>query len=624
MLHSIRSPEDIRGLSYEECAVLAGEIREEILRTVSKNGGHLASNLGVVETVLAVHRMFDTPRDTLLFDVGHQCYAHKLLTGRQDGFSSIRQFGGLSGFTFREESPYDTVTAGHSGASLSVALGMAEADRLAGRDCYTVCVIGDGAFTNGMIFEALNNCVGRRGLRLIILLNDNEMSISRNVGGLSAYLTRVRTSRRYHAFKRRLEKMLRRIPLLGNSLAVLARRIKDSLKRLTRQETVFENLGISYIGTVDGNDQAHLEEVLSEAKAKDVPCLVHVITRKGCGYPPAEKEASRYHAVAPFDRETGAVPATSDTFSAVFGRTLCRLAEEDESITAITAAMCDGTGLAPFAAAYPERLFDVGIAEEHAVAFGGGLSLRGKKPVVALYSTFSQRVYDQLFHDIALQKTPLVLALDRAGLVPGDGLSHQGIYDAALFSSIPGISIWSPDTFEDLEKTLAAAVNTSALTVIRYPRGKEMPAERSVLRRGETLSFTETPQPHITIFTYGRLTARVLEAASSLRGKCRIRVVRLDRIYPLDPREILPLTADSPAVLFAEEGILSGGIGEKLAALLSENGYSGTVRIRAIRDRFVPGGDLASLETLLGFTPAALADWILESHTQKSEDTNRD
>ena len=611
MLASIRSPEDIRGLSYDELLTLAGEIREEILRTVSHSGGHLASNLGTVELTLALHRMFRTPEDTLLFDVGHQCYTHKLLTGRYDRFSALRQFGGLSGFTSRGESPYDTVSAGHSGSSLSIALGMAEADRAAGRERWTVCVIGDGAFTNGMIYEALNNCLRSRDLRLLIVLNDNEMSISKNVGGLSDYLTEVRTSPRYFAFKRRLEKGLERIPGIGGGLASFARRIKEWLKKVLGQDTLFDALGIPYVGTVDGGDLARLEEVLTAAKARGKLCLVHVLTHKGAGYADAEAHPDVYHSVSPFDPAVGVQPRKADgDFSSVFGETVTALAEKDARVSAVTAAMRDGTGLASFAKRFPERFYDVGIAEEHAVSFAAGLSLSGQRPVCALYATFAQRVYDQVFHDVALQNIPFVLALDRAGLVPGDGKTHQGLYDVAMLSSVPGIRIISPETADEVRFALTEAVGSDTATVVRYPKGTPRAGDRSDFTDLDTVQYAGPENADVAVVTYGRLTENVSEARKLLPD-VSVRIVKLVTVCPLDRAAIRRAIGGAGRLLLVEEGIRAGGVMERLAAGLAEDGVTVPLAIRAVEDRFVPAGTVQELEELLGFSPRAIAEAVL-------------
>ncbi|MBR4185332.1 MAG: 1-deoxy-D-xylulose-5-phosphate synthase, partial [Clostridia bacterium] len=470
-LPEIRGPEDVKALPEEALPVLADELRETILSVVSKNGGHLASNLGAAELAVALHRCFRTPEERIVFDVGHQAYAHKLLTGRYGLFPTLRQTGGISGFTNRSESPFDVMTAGHSGSSLSAAVGIAEAERMAGSDRWTVAVIGDGSFTNGMVYEALNS-LADSGLRICVVLNDNEMSISKNVGGLSRHLSAIRTSGRYFSFKLYAKRIFSKIPLVGGGLVRAARGFRDLVKRTTGAETFFEKLGLEYIGPVNGNDIKKLIRVFEEAKTKDGPVIVHCVTKKGLGYPDAEAHPELYHSTGPFDLEKGVLPQPLSGFTAAVSDTLVRMAEKDGKITAITAAMKDGCGLAAFAERVPERFFDAGIAEEHAAAMAGGMAAAGLKPVLVLYSTFSQRIFDQLWHDVALQGSHILLCLSHAGLVPGDGVTHQGIYDAALLSRIPGITIRSPSSPEEIPAALEAAAREDGIAVVRYPKGK--------------------------------------------------------------------------------------------------------------------------------------------------------
>ncbi|MBP5231715.1 MAG: 1-deoxy-D-xylulose-5-phosphate synthase [Clostridia bacterium] len=441
ILETISSPEDLKQIPAEQIPALTNEIREELLRTVSQTGGHLASNLGVVELTVALHRVFDCPTDSILFDVGHQSYVHKLLTGRSGAFSSLRSFGGLSGFTSREESECDAFGCGHSSTSVSAAVGIATANRLNGSDAYTVAVIGDGAFTGGMVYEALNNCAGCTNL--IIVLNDNNMSIAKNVGAMDTYLNRFRNSAKYFRMKNGIKQFFGKIPLIGGGLVRVSRAVKRGVKKLLIRENFFEHLGLSYYGPLDGNDEALLETVLKEAK-KDGKCsVVHVCTKKGKGYSPAEERPDLYHGVGRFRPEEGVLPQPDapQTFSDAFGEALCDLAEENRDICAITAAMPDGTGLLPFQERFPDRFFDVGIAEEHAVTFACGLAAKGLRPVFAVYATFAQRCYDQILHDCAIQKLPVVFAFDRAGFVGPDGVTHHGVFDVSFLNAIPGIDI---------------------------------------------------------------------------------------------------------------------------------------------------------------------------------------
>ena len=604
MLERIGSPEDIKGLSDKELNTLADELRGVILRTVSANGGHLASNLGMVEVTLALHRTFNAPADKLIFDVSHQAYTHKLLTGRYGAFSTLRTCGGLSGFTCREESEYDTFTEGHSGASLSAALGLAEANRLLGKPDYVVAVVGDGSLTNGMIYEAMNNCDGR-DLNLILVINDNEMSISPNVGGLHRYLSRIRVSRGYFSFKRGFERLLSAIPLVGRGLAVFFKRIKDGFKRLFVKNNIFEDLGLIYLGPVDGHDVKKLSMVLGEAKTKHQPCVVHMITKKGMGYSFAEEEPGRYHSVGPFDPLAGVPAPAGEDFSAWMGAVLCRYAEKDDRICAITAAMCDGTGLTEFARRFPDRFYDVGIAEEHAITFAAGLSAGGMRPAVALYSTFAQRVYDQILHDVAIQRLPVALMLDRAGLVPGDGVTHQGIFDYSLFSSVPGAEIYSPGTYGELERSMELALAAEGLAVVRYPKGKE--ASRAMAAGWDEdamLSYSENVRrAEAVIVTYGRLAPLGEQVAAELSGEYSVGWIKAVRILPTPDHAVAELTAGARVVYFLEEGIASGGFGEKMAAHYA--GGAKTV-IHAVED-FVPHGTREDLDRLCGFTQDEIA-----------------
>lgn len=598
MLESIHSPADVKKLSQAELEALAKELRAKIIQTVSTNGGHLGSNLGLVEATLAIHRLFDLPRDKLIFDVGHQCYAHKLLTGRFDRFDTLRQTDGISGFTNRFESEYDTLTAGHSGSSISASLGIAMANALEGSHSYTICVVGDGSFTNGMIYEALNNCNNKK-LRLIIILNDNEMSISPNVGSLAGYLSKIRTSGRYYRFKRSLQRVLHKVPVVGAYSIELARHIKNGLKRVFYKQPFFAALGVRYLGPVDGNDLERLQIVLNEAKTYDTCTLVHIKTKKGCGYKYAEEVPEKYHSVGAFDPDARVGSSEKKDYSAAFGNALCALAENDKRLCAITAAMCDGTGLRGFAERFPARFFDVGIAEEHAIAFAGGLAVRGYVPVCALYSTFAQRTYDQLIHDVALQKLHIVLALDRAGFVPGDGETHQGIFDCAFLSTIPGVSLYAPDSFDELEKALQLSVEGSGICAVRYPRGGMSAYDRAAfVPCGTSNAFSvcklyASGTPRAILVTYGRQTAPVLQAAKELKARgLDVWVVKLFQLLPAKEyiNELCEIAKQAACLYFAEEGSVSGGIAQMLASALRQKESCNAVRIRGIEDTFPPHG----------------------------------
>lgn len=600
MLEAIGSPEDLKKLSEKELTELAAEVRETIISTVTCNGGHLSSNLGAVEVTVALHTVFSSPSDKIIFDVGHQSYAHKLLTGRYREFSTLRQLGGLSGFPNRGESEHDVLTEGHCGTSLSAALGIAISNKLQGKEDYVVTVVGDGALTNGMIYEALNNCADR-DLRLVILINDNDMSISGNIGGLHNYLSRIRTSKRYFRFKHGVMKLFSKIPLLGRPLIALSKKIKKFFKRLFVKSTLFEDLGLSYLGPVDGHNLKKLTSVLQEAKSRQKCCIVHVITTKGKGYAPAEEEPDKYHSVAAASDD---VP--QESFSDRAGELVCRYAEEDEALCAITAAMRDGVGLTQFSERFPERFFDVGIAEEHAVTFAGGLAAGGMKPVLFLYSTFAQRSYDQLLHDVSIQGLPLTLMLDRCGLVAGDGVTHQGLFDYPLFSSVPNTVIYSPATLQELEEVFARSLSERGLSVIRYPKGGE--AAPSGLVAEETLSYTAGVEAaRVVIITYGRLSQVAAEAAGKL-GK-RAGLIKLLRILPLEPQRLIALTEGAKLVYLLEEGYAEGGVSEKIAAAFAQRGRGVRCEIHAVTS-FVEHGSKEELFAQCGFTAEAIAERI--------------
>lgn len=622
ILKNISSPRDLKELSYSDLDNLAGELRNKILDTVSNNGGHLASNLGFVETTIAIHRVFDAPEDQIVLDVGHQSYVHKLLTGRQNEFDTLRQWNGLSGFTNRQESVYDPFGAGHSGTSISAALGLASANQLNDNKNYVIAVVGDGSFTNGMIYEALNNCT-KNNLRLIIILNDNEMSISENVGGLSKYLSKIRTSKRYFTLKRRIQAFFHKIPVMGDKLVNGTRSVKNHIKKRVVIENFFEHLGLDYIGPIDGANIKKLEMVLKEAKDKNRCCLVHVLTVKGKGYKPAEDHPEAYHSVGAFDLKKGIdVTKKSISFSSVFGEIICEEAGHNESICAITAAMTAGTGLEGFKANYPKRFYDVGIAEEHAVTFCAGLSANHKTPVCAIYSTFVQRVYDQLIHDVAVQKLPVIMALDRCGFVPGDGITHQGIYDCSYLSSIPEIEIFSPETYDEMTQAFNHAFHHNRLVVIRYPKGPELEYDRSNYKSLGDLSYLDSSpdDAEIIIITYGRITENAYNAINLLKNKYVIRLVKLVKVYPLDFEKIFSLIEGARMIYILEEGIKSGGIAEKIAAECAQNDRmrSQKIVIRAIENPLIEQGDLSSLYSSCGFLPEQIAAEVGDVYQTKT------
>ncbi|MCF0105854.1 MAG: 1-deoxy-D-xylulose-5-phosphate synthase [Holdemanella sp.] len=565
MLEKLTNPKDIKKLSLDEIKIICQDIRKKILTTVSKNGGHLASNLGLVEVTVAIHNVFDLPEDRLIYDVSHQCYAHKLLTGRYDSFDTLRQYKGISGFTNPEESEYDSFYAGHAGSSISTALGVATANALAHNDKWTVCVVGDGALTNGMIFEALNNCMDYN-LKLCIVLNDNEMSISKNVGGLEEHLSNIRTSTWYYDLKRKLGKTLRNSPIAAEELYGFFQGSKNGFKRLLIKDNIFETLGIDYIGPVDGHDFKAVCSALNEAKEKNMISIVHVNTKKGKGYDLAENTPENYHSTGSFDIQKGIVPSYKESFTSKFSEILLKEGEKNDKLCVITAAMSEGTGTCEFGKKYPDRFFDVAIAEEHMIAFGAGLAKQGYLPVCALYSTFSQRVYDQIFHDVVIQKLPMIIALDHCGIVSGDGITHQGIYDYALFSTLNNTKIYAPETYDELSESFEKSKKNTGVSILRYPKGKEMTKYTNLsFIKKDGLSYTDTIEDADTlVITYGKLCKNVCEAVESIDKN--IGIVKYVQIYPIDLSVISSYIEKAKTILLFEESIYSGGFAQKMVS----------------------------------------------------------
>lgn len=612
ILEKINSPRDLKALHESELPLLASEIRETLLKTVSENGGHLAANLCAVELTLALHRVFDTPEDKIIFDVGHQSYVHKLLTGRREEFSTLRKLEGISGFPKRSESEHDAFGAGHSSTSISAAAGIAAANSLCGKESYTIAVVGDGAFTGGMIYEALNNCSGLE--RLIIVLNDNDMSISANVGGMSRYFSKVRSSVKYFAFKNGMKRFFGHLPL-GNAIIKLARKVKNSIKRVAMSQNLFEQFGLNYYGPVNGNDEKHLERLLSEAKDDKKCCVVHICTKKGLGYPPAEERPDLFHGVSGFDIESGRIKSNGlESYSERFGSIILDRAEKDGRICAITAAMPDGTGLSPFAKKFPERFFDVGIAEEHAMTFACGLATEGMIPVFAVYSTFMQRAFDQLIHDAALQKLHVIIALDRAGLVANDGATHHGIFDTAFISEIPGVIFYAPNSFKSLEECFDKALQADCPVVIRYPKSVDFDTEGFVI--GECVDIRDYGEaPKSAIITYSRLLDSACLAAESLAKRgISTRVICIKRLSPLPTEEIKGALCGIENTVFAEEGIKNGGIAQRLCAELTESGDINKMKykILAIDGIFPEHGSNAELLSLLSLSPKGIENAMKE------------
>lgn len=570
-------PEDLKKISLKQCKGLCSEIRKMLISTVSKNGGHLASNLGVVELTMAVHRNFDSPDDKIIWDVGHQSYTHKILTGRAGEFSTLRQKNGISGFPKPEESPHDVFISGHSSTSVSVACGIAEAMKHQGKDNYAVAVIGDGAMTGGMFYEAMNNGGREKDSNLIVILNDNNMSISKSVGAVSRYLTSLRNTEKYLRTKRTVEKGLGKIPIVGDGVSKGIKYVKDSVKyKILEQSTMFEDMGFIYLGPVNGHSLEELEEVIHVAKSYHRPVFIHVKTQKGKGYMPAEENPGEYHGISKFDIATGNPEVSADdSYSITFGKELVDLAEKDERICAITAAMKYGTGLQFFQHRFPERFYDVGIAEQHAVTFAGGLAAMGQIPVFAVYSTFLQRAYDQLIHDVAIGGLHVVLGIDRAGIVGEDGETHQGIFDVPMLTSIPNTVIYSPSCYDELKMCMQKALYTdSGLAAIRYPRGAEASCSDKHYLTTEHL-LVSTKEAHTLIIAYGRLYNEAAAANRRLAAdgvKCDI--LKLTKIYPLN-LNIIKEIVEYSRIVFFEESYGEGSISEKIGDMLLEFGYSG-------------------------------------------------
>jgi len=596
ILSKINSPDDLKAIPSEDLSLLSEEIRAFLVDKVLENGGHLASNLGVVELSLAIHRVFSSPKDHIIFDVGHQSYIHKMITGRMQDFDTLRRGGGMSGFPKRSESEHDCFGTGHSSTSLSAALGFAEADKLSGSDAYTVCVLGDGAYTGGMIHEALNNC--RKKLRLIIIINENEMSISKNIGRFAKTLSRLRASKNYYKRKNATGSFLQKIPLIGKPTFSFLKRMKIALKSALYGSNYFENLGLYYFGPVDGNDELAVERLLQEAKATSQSCVIHLKTQKGKGYMPAEETPSKFHGVAPATKK----PLQDTNFSAEMGRLLTELANENEKICAITAAMADGTGLIPFKETHPTRFFDVGIAEEHAVTFAAGLAANGYRPVVALYSTFLQRAYDNIIHDVALQNLPVVFCIDRAGLNASDGATHHGLFDVAFLSEIPNLELYTPITKAGLAVALNRALQSNTACAIRYPNGCEDravvhafygDAQPSDIRVRSTYPSDDRDRLDSVIITHGRIVKEALLAKELLakEGK-NVGILLLEQLKPYDTvaRQIVDLLPQKACnVLFLEEEIKAGGMGMMLSEKLSgfETFQNKSTVILATDDQFV-------------------------------------
>lgn len=616
LLEKINKPNDIKKIPKSEYPRLAKEIRRFLVNNISKTGGHLASNLGAVELTIALHSVLELPKDKIIWDVGHQSYTHKILTGRREQFSKLRKYSGLSGFPKHNESECDVFDTGHSSTSISAALGIATADKLNGKDSTIVAVIGDGALTGGMAYEALNN-LSALNRNFIIILNDNNMSISENVGGMSEYLNKIRIGEMYNDLKVDVEKSLNKIPKVGNKIVKGVKRTKDSIKQFFVPGGLFDELGITYIGPVDGHDINNMIEMLSDAKKLDHPVLIHVLTKKGHGYRFARENPSKFHGIDPFDKYTGEKLNISqnDSYTDVFSKKLVEMGKNDKDIVAITAAMPDGTGLSRFKESFPERFFDVGIAEEHAVTFAAGLAANGKKPFISIYSSFYQRAYDQIIHDVCIQNLPVKLIFDRAGLVGRDGETHQGLFDIAFLSSIPNMTVVSPMDDNELSKALDFAAEYNAPIAVRFPRGEAYSydlGKDDEFTYGKSRVLTEGEK--VAIIAVGGMVEETIKAVEILwENGLQPTLVDARFIKPFDTELIDKLSINHNVIYTIEEGIKRGGFGEGLVSYVSQQNLDIKVKVIAIDDIFVKQGSVQHLRKKLGIDYENIAKTIIDN-----------
>ena len=626
VLEMIRKENDIKKLDEGQLKELAGEIRQFLIEKISRTGGHLASNLGVVELTMALHLTLDFPEDKLIWDVGHQSYTHKLLTGRKDGFDDLRKYGGMSGFPKRKESPCDAFDTGHSSTSISAGLGYVAARELLGQDHSVVSVIGDGSLTGGMAYEALNNA-SRLKSNFIIVLNDNNMSISENVGGMSKYLSGLRTAQAYTDLKKGVEDTLKRIPGRGDRIVSQIRKTKSGIKQLLVPGMFFEDMDITYLGPVDGHDIRKLLKVFNEAKRVDHAVLVHVITKKGKGYAPAEKDPAKFHGPGPFDIETGEPkePGGPDTYTQVFSKVLTDIAQRDDKVVAITAAMEDGTGLASFAKHFPQRFFDVGIAEEHAMTFAAGLAAGGMKPVFAVYSSFLQRAYDQTLHDVCLQDLPVVIAVDRAGLVGSDGETHQGVFDLSFLTMIPNMTVISPKNRWEMADMLRFAVDFRHPIAVRYPRGaayEGMRQFRAPVEYGKSEVLYE--EKDIAVIFVGHMA----ELADSVRRSLKeagysCSLINARFVKPLDTELLDELAKTHSLFVTIEENVLTGGFGEQVMDYVSRAALDVYVRNIGIPDEYVEHGNVEVLRKETGLDRETVVKQVVTDYLRLMENNEK-
>lgn len=617
MLKNIKTPQDLKKFPRTGLPEIAAEIRQEIIKTVSSNGGHLASSLGAVELAIAIHYVFDAPRDKVIWDVGHQAYAHKLLTGRLDQFPTIRKSGGLSGFTKKAESAYDAFTTGHSSTSISAGLGMSCAKHIKNEKSKVICVIGDGSMTAGLAYEGLNQA-GDSGRDLIVILNDNDMSISENVGALSSFLSRTFTQKRLLEFRKTFGEFLKALPGIGDDIYQIAKRSEESFKTFVTPGMLFEAFNFEYFGPIDGHRLNHLIDILENIKEVNEPVLLHIITRKGKGYEPAESNPTFFHGVSAFDIDSGETASLNQgppTYTQVFGEKMIGLAQENHKIVAVTAAMPEGTGLSDFARKFPDRFFDVGIAEQHGVTFAAGLASEGLRPVVAIYSTFLQRAYDQIIHDVCIDNYPVVFAIDRGGVVGEDGPTHHGLFDFSFLRSMPNLTVLAPKDEYEFSAMLETAVNHEGPVAIRYPRGKVTGAKASSQFQPIQIGKAEILREgsDVLILAIGQTVSEAISAAEILAEKnISACVVNARSVKPLDTDLICELAAKTPKIITIEDHVRMGGFGSAVLECLTDNGITGiTIERIGYPDRFIEHGSQMELRQKYGVSANGIIDAAL-------------
>ena len=618
ILEKIKEANDVKQLSLSECEQLAQEIRDFLIRSLSETGGHLASNLGVVELTIALHRFLHFPEDKLVWDVGHQAYTHKILTGRKEQFATLRKTGGLSGFPKRKESDCDAFDTGHSSTSISAGLGLVQARDLKGENYQVVSVIGDGALTGGMAYEALNNAAELKK-NFIIILNDNEMSITRNVGGMSSYLDHIRMAAPYTEFKMGVTNALKKIPKVGDGMVDALHKTKSSIKQLVIPGMLFENMGLTYLGPVDGHDMRQLGKVLQEAKRKQGPVLIHVLTEKGRGYEPAMRHPARFHGAAPYEIETGLPKSKGNpSYTDIFSTVMRKFGDREPDVVAVSAAMVPGTGLKRFGNMFPDRLFDVGIAEEHAVTFAAGLALGGLRPVVAIYSSFLQRAIDQILHDVCMQNLPVVFAVDRAGLVGSDGETHHGCFDLSYLSMMPNMTVMAPKNKWELSDMMKFAIRQNGPVAIRYPRGEAytgLEEYRAPIEMGKAEVLEKGKE--IAILAVGNMVRTAVQVTENLRKKgYEPTLVNMRFVKPLDTELLDIIKEDHSLIVTMEENVKSGGFGEQVMTYYGSKMHGPAVRIVAIEDRFVPHGSVEDLMRQQQMDSDSVTERVLQWQTK--------